>query len=890
MGIYDNVKKRKKLTSSTQDTQDLINQILSKNERLQGSTALPDFNVPAPDFSWVGKAANILSTGQKVSAKTVNDLLMEGQLPTMEEYKNMVNPETSYSYSDVLKNMGMKEGFGRTALGLGLDIFGDPLNYVPLAGVGKMVGKGLKLGEKLPVIGKGFSAATKAGEGIADWARVARKIMPFSDKGSAKVYTRSQGISGEAGQITEEMVKKYPDVFDLVHKIRPEMFKTIDEASELYGKKGFTRMMADMTPEEKTFTRAWNKYLKETGKEKVKMGTVKGLIGETTGAEQMSLLDSDVAQSLLKPGSVETFSKEMSYNPHYFTDEAKAYMKKMSGKPEEMQNVMSGMVKKFVPNVEKSRSFYGTINEANAKSMKDLGFKMFEDDPRKLVANYQMAFAKKKAQYNFINEIKGLTDDAGSPILKMTTSKAPSEGMVKLTGLPFGGNFETNPEVAKIINRVNGVFASDELTGKFLKMYDKALKAFKYSVTMPWPSFNFNNLMGAMFNNWIYDAGSFKELPDAIAYAFRKVNPNKIITAENGASMTFKEFADALTKRGAFNTFTKIETSPGILGVGNKLTKPIKDIAGKYATKFPNRIEDAVRSQLALRVFKKTGSLDDAARAVWRVHGNYTPEFLGQTEKEVLTRVFPFWRWMRTSVPFQLENLYKQTGKYAAMAKIENTIISPEERNKLPDSVRDKLILAKTAGPNGTTNVQTADLPVMDLAKYATAKGIAGSMSPFIKTPMELTFNKQLFTDQKIEDEEVPKEFRVSRVTNPLLTLPGIKQLAGVRDVQKENKLTGKMEPYQEVNSKLQYILSQLGPITSLSATTKRVQKELEAQGVDTNTAVTIAAAVKGIAFPIKTTNYNPTEEEYWKLNELNNKLQAIINYGIPRGMVKRKK
>jgi hypothetical protein len=434
-----------------------------------------------------------------------------------------------------------------------------------------------------------------------------------------------------------------------------------------------------------------------------------------------------------------------------------------------------------------------------------------------------------------------------------------------------------------MINRVQGVFASDELSGQFFKLYDKILNTFKYSVTMPWPSFNVNNLMGATFNNFIYSSSSMKEFPEALAITMGKP---QVIKAANGASITSKSLLEELSKRGALNTFTNIETGSG--GVAKKIleSKPIRG----YAIDLPNNIEKVVRTQLALDVYKKTGSVDKAAQAVWEVHGNYTPEFLSGFEKNVMARVFPFWRWMRTSIPFQFEQLYKQTGKYAALGKIENTIVPSEERANMPDYLKNKIVVGKSAGPDGKTNYRTADLPVLDIGKAMSPVDLASGISPAIKIPTELTFNRQLFTGQDIVDKNLPPELQTSKVNNPLVTLPIIKNILGVKDTVKENRQTGEMVPQQEINSKLQYLLQNAGPLGSLSSMAKRTQRELEKQGVEAPMAQKMAAYILGGISPVKVYNVDTKEAQYNQLLEMNSRLQDIINYGIPRGMIERKK
>ena len=407
------------------------------------------------------------------------------------------------------------------------------------------------------------------------------------------------------------------------------------------------------------------------------------------------------------------------------------------------------------------------------------------------------------------------------------------------------------------------------------------LKIFKTSVTMPWPSFNANNLMGAMFNNFIYDAKTITDFPSTLMSALFK--KPMMLRPKNGAALPLAEFRREMAKRGALNTFMNVETISG--GVDNALSKvkalkPVQKVTG-----LPNNIEELVRLNLGKTVYEKTGSLEKAAKAIWEVHGNYSPEFLPKFEKEVMARVFPFWRWMRTSIPFQLENLYNKTSKYAAIAKAQNAVVSQEDRKNMPDYMKNQLLISKTE-KDGKVSTRSWQAPFMDLQKLLSAREMASGLSPAIKVPAELTFNKELFTDREIEDKSLPPEMRKTILSknDPLSMMPF------AESVQKKNKITDEWEDRKQVNSKLAYILKNLGPISSLAATSKRASKEMEAQGIDTDAVTKIWGILQGAVLPTRIQNYSKEEQEYYQAQALNAKLQEIINYLLQRNLIERKK
>jgi hypothetical protein len=868
--------------SGTQDISKLLEQITGKTSRLNTADLGIDTTTTEPDIGMFSKAMNVLSSGQKVAAKTARDVLMEGMLPTMQEYKTMLDPKTSYSYTKLLEEMGMQPGFARSALGLGLDIFGDPLTYVPLGAVGKVAGKVAKplveAGKELPLLGKGISHADEAVRGLATWAKQARGITPFESKGLNEVWQMLNGVSSRMGQVNEEVLAKYPEVFKGIENISPDRYKTILQAAETADDK-LPEIMKALKPEEATWLTDFRRYIKDTGEEKKMMGVVKELIGQVPETQDLSLLSDNMAESI-------------AYNAHILTKEGRDYFGKLSGDPNELKQVMAGMIRKNLPTMEKKRTIFGTINDINQKWMSDKGFKLFEDNPAKILNNYQLSFAKRKALWGMNQDIMKVVDDAGMPLIK-PMGKEATEGMVKLTGIPYKGEYEAAPEVAKMINRVNGVFASDEMTNKFLQGYDKVLRAFKFGVTMPWPTFNLNNLMGAMFNNFIFSSTSMKDLPEAIA--MMKGKP-MLITAKNGATITGKEMMEQLAKRGALNTFTKVET--GLEGL-SKITDNLlsNKLVKGYAENLPNNIERMVRTNLAIDTFKKTGSIQEAARAVWQVHGNYTPEFLSGFEKNVMARVFPFWRWMRTSIPFQLENLYNQTGKYAALAKTQNAIVSPEQRANLPEYLKNEALFG-VLGKGDKQTALAAQLPIQDILQFLPQKqgeSVAGRIpkallsriAPMMKVPLEVGFNKELYSGKDIVNEKLPAEMQTATVPSFYNKIPILKQLLGVKEYDKLNKRTGETEKVTEANARANYILNNLGPITSLSAVGKRAARASEAQGPDANN---ILASLIGLLSPVKVYPSDKQEVSYQQAQAQNARLQEIINYLLQRNMIERLK
>lgn len=111
-----------------------------KNSMGPGSLA-PDKDDGQPSI--MGRIFDVLSRPNYAVANFVDAIIDDDPEtdPFGEAWEGITGRDKT-TFSNVLETAGMEEGFGRSALGLGLDIFADPLTYVGGAGIAKAIGKG----------------------------------------------------------------------------------------------------------------------------------------------------------------------------------------------------------------------------------------------------------------------------------------------------------------------------------------------------------------------------------------------------------------------------------------------------------------------------------------------------------------------------------------------------------------------------------------------------------------------------------------------------------------------------------------------------------------------------------------------------------------------------
>lgn len=804
--------------------------VLRSLQRLTGAGV----NVPPqePQPSLLEKTADLLSRGEYLSATTAGNLLKYGQLPTFQNMMDALTGKSKYTYSQLLGEMGMPEGFGKKALGLGLGILGDPLTYIPLSWAGKAIKPLATLGKKLPLLEPAITGI----EDLGKWATRAWKVKGGANEGAKELETLLQGVTGRIGMTGEKTAKEYGDLLESIGKLSQKERVLVGAAKET------PEMVAQLSPEAQKTLNLLNQMITQTGQVKSEAGTVGGLLEQ--------------------------------YLPHITTDEFKQVIRQQGGTPQETLELLKGLIRTNLPKVEKERTLKGSIDTLNKWAAKKFGVKMFEEDVGKIVPRYLTAYARNKSLMDLSADLLKITDDAGSPLIKQVGEEAPA-GLVKLTGLPFEGKYAADPDVARMINRTLGVLSSDETLNKFVKGFDQLMRMWKTGVTVYWPSFHLTNLMGASFNNFIESPTSLTHIADT--FKVLREQPIEIV-AKNGNKITGKELIDQMSKKGALLTFFGGETIPS-----SNLGRSILEKATKSLTRAGTGVESIVRTQLAIDVFKRTGSINDAIRAVWKVHGNYAPEAMTTLEREGLRRLIPFWTWMRTNIPFQIENLINKTGRYAALAKTKREFL-PSEAN-LPDYIRGQLVFGNKALPTGKRAVSTGQLPIMDLLKLGQPGQLAGSLNPFLRSAIELGLNKQFYTGQEIVNPNLPPEMQTVKAM-PMETWPIIRQLMGTKSTMKKNTMTGAFEPTQETNAMRAYVLRNLlGPIGRFSYMVRGAEKAQESLGEE-GTGATILANLFSAISPFRTQTYSPEEQAYYSSQAYKAKLQEMINYLLKRNVI----
>lgn len=173
-----------------------------------------------------------------------------------------------------------------------------------------------------------------------------------------------------------------------------------------------------------------------------------------------------------------------------------------------------------------------------------------------------------------------------------------------------------------------------------------------------------------------------------------------------------------------------------------------------------------------------SGDMYGARAFVMVRHGDYAD--LTQTE-EFVKDLVPFYKWMRTNVPYQFRMLAEEPGKLLMLQKAQQEAfqamgLDPNDYGRnMPDWMKKGLTIPIpfTGGDDGPSFL-TLDLPASDLFKGG--REYLGSFLPLVSDVVESTVLKQdIFTGRGLTGKMVPLSgvFNVPGVRELVAALPG---------------------------------------------------------------------------------------------------------------------
>lgn len=404
-----------------------------------------------------------------------------------------------------------------------------------------------------------------------------------------------------------------------------------------------------------------------------------------------------------------------------------------------------------------------------------------------------------------------------------------------------------------------GKLQFDNDTKALLSMYDKWLHIWKLNVTAVIPGFHARNAYANNFQNYL-DLGMEALNPKTQTEAIKVLRGMDGIIKDRFGKIhklaDIREYAEriGILDSGLFAKDLPMEFSKsyniGKANLLNKINPTDVDnfIPYKLGREVGNNIENQARLVNFIGNIKRGLSYQEAAEHVNKFLFDYND--ITEFERHFMKRAIPFYTWMRKNAPLQLEQMFTNPKRYQPIAKVWKEIegITPTsdrvDKKYINDFAQDWIQMpVKVKNPDGREEpvFWNPNLPVGDIDRIPNPLNIPDAVqtiltqsSPFIKVPIELSANKNMFFDSPI-----------NRGMGHTENMPGwLSPMAYIK---------GEKPP--QISPELAYILSQLSSL-------KNVGEFIEKKGRDRG--VHALNTLGGI----KTASYDYDKYKTWALRD----------------------
>lgn len=695
----------------------------------------------------------------------------------------------------------------RGTAGLAADIIADPINLIPGAKI-------FDLGADL------VKGGAKMVPGLA-------KLIPSLKVPEVKVVKeilRSEAVrrSGRAGRIVEEGRQLAGEIKDVAKKtgLAPEeVGRRAVKVAELKVKpsvirdklaaEGVTPTVDAINPLKEDFD-SMADYMGQLNRvddldelpEILELGLKRKIVMQN---QLISELENGLGTVKLDDASVEYFT-------HAVTPEAKKILRSTS----EMKTF--GALKyngRHAFQLERKYRGQG-VDDLNALSLdgrlpgyEGKKFKLFEDNPalvetvrrlrgEKAITDARIYRRSAKQIGRRIDDpdiVKVLEQD---PMLltKLKIAQATDPRVANLAGEM--GQYVFEPEVARHLDAYfDAAISPTQSTGvgalgqTFLEHFDRVQDEWKLSTLVLFPAYHGRNVVGNIWNNFI--GGVLDPTVYGKAAQFQLANPSKAFT-HGGRTLSKMEWENELIDFGITRQFSRFLNlqSELALDVNQKLVSknPIR-IAERFGGKVGTFVEDNARVAHYFHKLDQGATPVEATLSVKNHLFDYGD--LTDFEKAVLRRIIPFYAWTRFNIPLQLRGLVEHPGKFQALGDVINAVERDRPRPKDSDQLlagwmreNTAIQVRNDAQGNPEFFLLGGWLPAADIDRMARpVDAIVDSLSPFLKAPIELIANKNLFFGNDID------RFPGDKTTFLNMTLPNhaVNALRNIRVLVEADRL-----------------------------------------------------------------------------------------------------
>jgi hypothetical protein len=552
----------------------------------------------------------------------------------------------------------------------GADITADPLNFLPIEKIVKGLGWLVK---KTPIVKDVAQGASDFTKGIGELPVVKNMI-----EGLGKKFIKGYGLPTdvttaldkaplEAGKATEQIIAKQQELFKWGTK--EQLTKTDIEAVAKFLEPKGAGLGVDLEALKKSLGTRFTTVIEPILTEERKI--TKELVLD---AAKRGNISSEAAKAYLKGG----------YFPHNLWEE------ELKG--------FSGMGSK--------------IGVKGGYFAERKGVQGFIQNTPQAIAQRQISQVRDNVIQDAIRTIR----DKYGKVVEMFGSK------VNNASIPDGYRMVTGTHtrlkdlwnVALPNNIADYLDQTLKESGDWQKALDKFNRLWKPTATSMNPGFHLTNMLGNMYNSFLGGVSSPQRFFQMVTGNFTK---EETALVDSSGILTRGEFYGNPAKEAFGNVLNKIASSPNKIGgwVENNARKSLfLDAYGKLT-------EQGLSHEQAMQK-----AVDTVDKFLFNYQTALTP-----FENNVMKRFFPFYTWQRSNIPLQLESIYKQTAKPAAVFKGIKALNKGETPSDLsiPTGATDK---------KGNKLRYKIPVPLQDIQNPVTPTSGRDMLNPIVKAAVSL--------------------------------------------------------------------------------------------------------------------------------------------------------
>ena len=344
-------------------------------------------------------------------------------------------------------------------------------------------------------------------------------------------------------------------------------------------------------------------------------------------------------------------------------------------------------------------------------------------------------------------------------------------------------------EIADMMNAVSPYMTREKNINSFLKFSDNVMNVWKTSVTSWWPGFHSRNAMSNVWLSWLgglqnpkrfvqsarlqwydYMTSKGKDVVDfTVIMGGKKYKASELIKLGKESGVLSRGWFGAEMGRSIEKEIMlRTGVRPRLTGKQRGL-ELARDIFVEKPRAVGTAVENNARFALFLDQIDKGFDITSAARHTKKFLFDYGE--LTKFEKNVMKRVFPFYTWVRKNIPLEVEQLFKQPGKFAAIGKTKAEIESLSERpdeEYMPEWMREKELFVRLPyeSPDKPLYINF-DFAFQDLARLNfvgkpldTLREWYAYLRPDLKALTEIATNYNVFFGRNIVDPDLPDEVK----------------------------------------------------------------------------------------------------------------------------------